>query len=155
MEKKITSTELFSYGFSHAYTAGLISFVICLIIQSLLNYFFFNLKKKLNKIKNEGSENKNRRIKEEIFQVLKSAKKCFIIIFGISLVIMLIVFYSAIAFNGAYRGGAMDLIAGALWTFIFLQIIPFLYCLIFAFCRYQGIKKNKEKLYNFGLSVFF
>ena len=68
---------------------------------------------------------------------------------------MLIVFYSAIAFNGAYRGGAMDLIAGALWTFIFLQIIPFLYCLIFAFCRYQGIKKNKEKLYNFGLSVFF
>ena len=148
LEAKISSSELFSYGFGHAYAAGLISFLICLIIQSVLNYFFFDLKKKLN------MKEKNK-TKKEILQFMKSTRKCFIIFFAISLGIMVIIFYGSITFAQVYRGGVLDLIAGALWTFIFLQIIPFLLCLVFALFRYYGIQKNKQILYDLSLAVFF
>lgn len=79
--------------------------------------------------------------KKEILQFMKSTRKCFIIFFAISLGIMVIIFYGSITFAQVYRGGVLDLIAGALWTFIFLQIIPFLLCLVFALFRYYGIQK--------------
>ena len=148
LEVKISSSELFYYGFSHAYAAALISFLICLIIQSVLNYFFFDVKKKLN-------INEKNKTKVEILQFMKEVRRRFIIIFAISLGIMVIIFYSSITFSQVYRGGVLDLIAGALWTFIFLQIIPFLLCLVFALFRYYGIKNNKKILYDLSLSVYF
>ena len=148
LEEKISSFELFSYGFNHAYVAAFISFLVCLIIQSVLNYFFFDLKKKLN----VNIENKTN---EQTVQLLENTRKSFINFFAISLGIMVIIFYASINFAQVYRGGVLDLIAGVLWTFIFLQIIPFILCLVFALIRYYGVKKNEKILIDLSLSVFF
>jgi len=94
LQIKISSSELFSYGFSHAYAAGLISFLICLIIQSVLNCFFFDLKKKLN-------INDKLNTKQEIKQFKKSLRRFYIIFFATSLGVMVIIFYSSITFAQA------------------------------------------------------
>jgi len=112
-----------------------------------LNYFFFDLKKELKNIKKKTNEH--------LLQLLESTKKRFIIFFTISLGIMVIIFFASIAFAHVYRGGVLDLIAGVLWTFIFLQIIPFLLCLVFDLIRYYGIKNNNKILIDLSLSVFF
>ena len=113
-----------------------------------LNYFFFDLKKKLN----VNIENKTN---EQTVQLLENTRKSFINFFAISLGIMVIIFYASINFAQVYRGGVLDLIAGVLWTFIFLQIIPFILCLVFALIRYYGVKKNEKILIDLSLSVFF
>lgn len=77
---------------------------------------------------------------------MKSTRKCFIIFFAISLGIMVIIFYGSITFAQVYRGGVLDLIAGALWTFIFLQIIPFLLCLVLL-CSDIMVSKKINKYY--------
>ena len=42
LDQNIPLNERLSYGFKNAYISGLISFLICFIIQSIINYFFFN-----------------------------------------------------------------------------------------------------------------
>ena len=74
LEEKISALELLFYGFSHVYVAAFISFLVCLIIQSVLNYFFFDLKKKLNmNIKNKTNE--------QILRLFESTKRRFITFF--------------------------------------------------------------------------
>ena len=156
LTEKITLSERFVYGLTHAVLAGFISFLICIIIQSFLNFFFFDIKKELSKISESKKNLKNKKDeKNEILQLMTNARRCYIIFFSIGFAIMIIIFYSSITFAEVYIGGVLDLIAGVFWTFIFLQIIPFIYCLAFAFCRYKGLKDNNEKLYNIGQSIFF
>ena len=71
------------------------------------------------------------------------------------MVVMVIIFYLLINFNEVFRGGILDLVAGVFWTFIFLQIIPFIYCLIFALIRYKGIKNKNKKMYLLSQIIFF
>ena len=158
MIEDISSNEIFKYSLVHTILSGFISFIICLIIKSLINYFIFNIKKKMNLVILKSKKNKKIREEEkihEIFLIMKKAKKKFIIFFSICLVIMILIFYAMINFNEVYHGGILDLIAGVFWTFIFMQIIPFIYCLIFAFIRYLGIKKKNEKMYYFSQIIFF
>ena len=162
--KSISSNEKFSYGFTYSITSALISFLICFIIQSLLNYFFFNVKRiaeQINGIKNNETNNINNQEEHKndednnISIIIKSFRKSYIIIFSISIFLMFIIFYSLINFNQIYKGGVIDCFSGTFWTFIFLQIFPFIYCLIFAFFKYKGNKSNNKKLYNFGNWVYF
>ena len=161
LDKNISLSERFVYGLKHAILSGFISFLICLIIQSIFNYFFFNIKKKLTeieavaKVDSNQKNNKKNINKKDILELMKKAKKCYIIFFSIGFGIMIIIFYSVIIFSEVYIGGVLDFIAGVFWAFIFLQIIPFIYCLIFSLCRYKGIKNSNEKLYKFGQSIFF
>ena len=158
MNEDISSNEIFKYSLVHTILSGFISFIICLIIKSVINYFIFNIKKKMNLVILKSKKNKKIREEEkihEIFLIMKKAKKKFIIFFSICLAIMILIFYAMINFNEVYHGGILDLIAGVFWTFIFLQIIPFIYCLIFAFIRYLGIKKKNEKMYYFSQIIFF
>ena len=152
LTKKISLGERFSYGLSHAVLSGFISFLVCLIIQSVLNFFIFNIKKKLEQIGKISDKKENM---EEILQLLRKTRNIYIIFFSIGFAVMIIIFYFAITFAEVYIGGVLDFVAGVFWTFIFLQIIPFIYCLIFAYCKYKGIKDNKEILFNIGLSIYF
>ena len=56
LNKNISLNERFKYGFTNAIYPGLISFIICFIIQSILKYFFFNIRKKINQINNSKIE---------------------------------------------------------------------------------------------------
>ena len=130
LEQNIPLNERLSYGFKNAYISGLISFLICFIIQCIINYFFFNehiyfgkynTHIKVFNIRNNINKNKN--LSEKDY-------KKYLLIFGIGFIIMIIIFYSVISFNEVYIGGYSDLLAATIWTFIFLQIIPFIFCLI-------------------------
>ena len=155
---KISSSEIFTYALGNAVLAGFISFIVCLIIQSVINFFVFNLKKKLNefglKKKKKKNVNEHEKIKE-IILIMKKERKKYVIFFSVGFAVIILVGYLMINFNEVYRGGILDLVAGAFWTFIFLQIVPFIYCLIFAGIRYQGIKNRNEKMYNFSQIIYF
>ena len=56
LNKKISLNERFKYGFTNIIIPGKISFIICFIIQLFLNNFFFNIRKKINQIKNSKIE---------------------------------------------------------------------------------------------------
>ena len=86
---------------------------------------------------------------------MRNEKKCYIIFFGVGFAIMILIFYSAINFAEVYIGGVLDFLAGVFWTFIFLQIIPFVYSLLFAYFRYKGIRDSNEKLFLIGQFIFF
>ena len=152
-EKDISSSEIFSYAMGHSILSGFISFIICFIIQSLINFFVFNIKQKLNELAYNNKDTKERTNK--IKSILNKARKKFIIFFSISFAVMIIVFYLMINYNEVYHGGILDLVGGAIWTVIFLQIFPFIYCLIFAFIRYRGIKLKNEKMYKFSQIIYF
>ena len=158
MEGNISSNEIFEYALGHTVLSGFISFIICLIIQSVINFFVFNLKKKLNDValilQKRKKINEQEKIKE-ISLIMKKERKKYIIFFSICFAVMILVFYLMINFNEVYRGGILDLIGGLFWTFIFLQIIPFIYCLIFAWIRYYGIKNKNEKMYYYSQIIFF
>ena len=153
----ISSNEIFEYAMGHTVISGFISFIICLIIQSVINIFIFNLRKKLNLITSRKSHNKENESEKihYIFLALKDARKCYIVFFSVCLGIMVVIFYLLINFNEVYHGGILDLIAAVIWTFIFLQIVPFIYCIIFALIRYLGIKNRNEKMYYFSQIIFF
>ena len=159
-EIDISSNEIFGYAMGHAILSGFISFIICLIIQSIINIFIFNVRKKLNtitskKFLSKDKANKEREQIKEIHFIFKYERKRYIIFFSSFFGLMIIIFYLFINFCEVYHGGILDLIAGFLWTFIFLQIVPFIYCLIFALIRYKGIKNKNEKMYRFSQIVFF
>ena len=52
LSKNISLSERYAFAFGHTILSGFISFLICFIIQSILNYFFFNINYKLNEINN-------------------------------------------------------------------------------------------------------
>ena len=157
IEGNISTNEIFTYALIHAILSGFISFIVCLIIQSILNIFIFNSRKKLNVIASRKSMNKGKDYEKvhEIYLILKRERKWYIIFFSIGMVVMVIIFYLLINFNEVFRGGILDLVAGVFWTFIFLQIIPFIYCLIFALIRYKGIKNKNKKMYLLSQIIFF
>ena len=60
-----------------------------------------------------------------------------------------------INFSQAFKGGVLDYVAGTLITWIFLQVIPFLSCIISALFRYYGIKNKNERLYKLNQVYIF
>ena len=60
---------------------------------------------------------------------------------------MILFFVYLTNFSNAYSGGALDYIGAGIWTFIFLQIFPFISSLLIAFLRQHGMKNKKEKIY--------
>ena len=152
-EKNISLNERFLYAFTHSIVSGIICFIICFIIQSFLNYFFFNSKNKLLKIKNTINNNSNNR---NILQLLNEYyRKYFLIIFSIKFIILLFICYSIITFGQIYSGGITDIIAGSIWTFIFLQIFPFIYCIIFSFIFKTKDKNAKSYSLKLGEFIYF
>ena len=120
LAQTISLNERLLYGFKNTIISGLISFLICFIIQCIINYFIF---------KEEIYFDKNNENNDNYYLSDKDNKK-YIIFFGITFIIMIIIFYSMIAFNEVYRGGFSDLLSASIWTFVFLQISPFIFLLI-------------------------
>ena len=146
----ISLNERFSYSFSHTIKSGIICFIICLIIQSVLNYFFFNSKNKFVELKNDSNNNKN-----IIILLNKYYRKYYLIIFTMNLLIIIFIFYTIINFTQVYIGGFPDILAAMIWTFIFSQIFPFIYCIIFAFIIKKGMNDNNHHLIKIYKLIYF
>ena len=156
LNNKISLNERFSYGFRYSIISGLLSFILCIIVQSILNYFFFyNIRTKMNQIsdskienysaKRKSISNKNNKINKIDIErniLMKKIIKYYLIYFGIIFIVMILIFYGLITFNEIYRGGITDLIPAIFWTFIFLEIMPSIYFFIVSFFVFMKNKNN-------------
>ena len=154
LDNKISLNERFSYGFSHSIFSGLVSFILCIIIESIFNYFFFyNIIIKMNQIndikiekdsvKRKSISNKNNKINKEDIErniLMEKVNKYYLIYFFIIFMVMILIFYTLITFNEVYRGGITDLISAVFWTFIFLEIIELFFCFILSVFTYTKKK---------------
>ena len=150
----ISSNEKFSYALGSTIGFSISTFIICLILQFIINFFCFNLRKQVWEILYECEND----IKEEIKKLNKffdSKKKNFIIAICINFVLMIFFGFYLINFSQAFKGGVLDYVAGTLITWIFLQVIPFLSCIISALFRYYGIKNKNERLYKLNQVYIF
>ena len=138
----ISINERFSYSFKHTILYSVYSFIICYVIQSVINFFYFNLRKRINMI----IEN-NKNVQEEFDDYLETVKIKYKFMFMINMILMVFFWYYIINFTGVYHNGDLDYIAASIMTFIFLQIFPFFACLILAIFRHCGLKKSEKNIY--------
>ena len=137
----IPTSERFSYSFGHTAINSLICFLICFVIQSILNYFYFNIRNKINEI-----IDKNKNDEEMMIEFLEAIIRKYKFLFMIDMILMIFFFCYMINYSAVYIGGDLDYISAGILTFIFLQVFPFIICLILASIRYLGLKVSSEKL---------
>ena len=144
----VSSTEVFSYAMKTCVGYAVISFILTFVIQEIIYYFLLSLRRKIAElIKKEQNQDV---LSEEIKKLLRTSKMNYGYMFFANIVLMLVFYYYIANFCGVYKGGVVDLFAAFLWTFIFMQIIPFIICFIFALFRYSSLVKSNEKLYGIG-----
>ena len=141
---KLNPLEILSYSMKHCFPEVIITFIICLIIQFIINFVFFGIRRELCIISiNEKKEN----INKEVQKLIKKTRKRYIIFSFINLFLMIIFFVYLTNFSNAYSGGALDYVGAGIWTFIFLQIFPIISSLIIALLRQNGIKNRNVTMY--------
>jgi len=152
LDKGVPSSEIFSYALKHTAIFGFISFIICYLVQEILNRFLINNRKELDDIINSTIG----KVKDEkIREILQKPRRKYIIIISINFAFMIIFYYFITNFFGVYRGGIIDYLTSSLITFIFIQGFPFILCLVFALLRYFGIKNSNQTLYKIGQLVIY
>ena len=153
LEKTISSNEFFLYAFKNSALLALISFVICFLVQELLNRFVINNRKKIDRLL--ITRDPKTKINDEIIEILRNSKTKYIILFVINIIFTVAFYFLIINFFAVYRGGIIDYLAASTWTFIYLQIFPFILCFIFALFRYFGLKNSNNKLYKIGQLLIY
>ena len=142
----ISSNEKSGYAIKNTIAFSFCTFFICLVVQLILNYYLFNVRKKVWIIFKECDDEKKEEIKR--MNIFFNGKNfIYIWIAFINFVFMILFFYYIMNFSQAYKGGVLDYVLGTLMTWIFLQVIPFVSCFISALFRYYGIKKQNNRLY--------
>ena len=110
---KIVATERLSYAMTHCFPEVIITFIICMIVQFIINFIFFGVRRELCIISiNEKKENINNLVQK----LIKKAKVRYIIFSFINLILMIIFFVYLTNFTAAYSGGALDYIGAGIWT---------------------------------------
>ena len=141
---KIDILERLSYAMKHSFPEVIITFIICMFVQFIINFLFFGIRRELCFIAiNERREN----ILKAVQKLTNKTKVRYIIFAFINLTFMIIFFVYLTNFSNTYSGGAIDYIGAGIWTFIFLQVLPIFSSLITALLRYYGMKNNKEGMY--------
>ena len=141
----ISTNERFSYAFKHTILFSVYSFIICYVIQAVISFFYFNLRKRINMIISNDCN-----VEEEIKDYLDTVRIKYKFMFMINMMLMILFGYYIINFSAVYRGGDLDYIAAAILTFVFLQIFPFFVCFVLAIFRYCGLKKSEQNIYKFS-----
>ena len=143
---KINVKEQFIFALEYCIINSVICFIILLCIQFLINYAFFNLRKKVWLIIKQCNNDKKEEIREVNVFFLKY-NTYYLIIASINFILMLLFFYYLINFSQVYKGGCIDYITGGFMTWVMLQVFPFITCFISTILRICGIKRKRSKLY--------
>ena len=144
LENGIAKKEKIKYAMNNCFPRVLITFIICLIIQGVIEYALFGERKKMYKLfllkglneinKNSKAIISNLRIKYYIYMVINF--------------ILVIIFYIYVTnFSAVYISGVFDYVGAGIWTFILLQIFPFFSSLVLSILRYYGLKKSNNTIY--------
>ena len=148
----ISSGEKLRYGISHSFPRVLLSLIICLIIQGLIEYGFFRERKKIYSLFILHGINEINKIVVDLMKKIKI--KYYIFIF-INFVLMVIFFIYLTNFSAVYTGGILDFIGAGILTFILLQVIPFISSLILSLLRFYGLKNSNDILYSISQILSF
>ena len=152
LENGISKSEKLKYAMNNSFPRVMISFIICLIIQGLFEYIFFCERKKMYKLfalKGFNEINKNIRV---IMAKIRLKYYIYILI-NFSLAITFYIYLTN--FCSIYIGGIFDYIGAGIWTFIMLELFPFLSSLILSILRYYGIKKSNNTIYKISQILSF
>ena len=141
---KIDPFERLNYAMNNCFPEVFITFVVCEIVQFIINFIFFGTRRHMNNLALQININE---ISDEVNNLVKKAKIKYIIFAFVNLLFMIVFFVYLTNFTNAYSGGALDYIGAGIWTFILLQLFPVVSCSIITLLRYYGIKKNKIGLY--------
>ena len=150
----ISSNEKFAYAIRNTIGFSIATFFICIIVQFLINYYFFNLRRRVWTILKECDDDAREEIKE-INKFFNDKNCCFIVIAFINFIFMIFFFFYIVNFSQVFKGGVLDYIGGTFMTWLFLQVAPFISCLISASFRYFGLKKENNRLYKLNQVYIF
>ena len=140
------SNEIIRYAMKNGFSKAMISFIICLFVFYLIEYFLFNNRRKINNLSLENNLNINI-LNRKIIGLIKILRKKVIIYICASSFFMIIFSLYFINFSFAYPGSVIDYVSISIITFIFLQMIPFVTSLLICLMRYYSIKKKYKILY--------
>ena len=147
-EVKITFGETLSYAASHVFINSIISFAILLVLQFIICYFFFSIRKSVIDVIKRNDLDSIQDL------VLKTRIK-YILFFIITMVLLFIFLLFFIGFGASYGGGFVDYLIAGVFSLIFLQLFPFLWSLILAFLLFLGLKKGYKCCYQFSQFFIF
>ena len=129
---------------NNSFPRVLLGFIICVIIQELIEYIFFCERKKIyNTFFLKGFDNINNKANN----MIKKIKIKYYVFIFINFIMMVMFFIYITNYCGVYVGGIFDFIGAGIWTFILLQIFPFISSFIISFLRYRGLKKVNKLIY--------
>ena len=141
---EVPTGERVNYAIGHTFGYAMIVFILLIIVNFIIGYFFFNLRNTVNEMKNIDASEREELIKT---QKIKNMSFCLI-----NIVLMLIFFFTITAFVGAYGGGFVDYFTSGIISIIFLELFPLLWSLVIASLFYFGSRGNNElylKIANF------
>ena len=144
----IPSGEKISYAISNTFGKAMITFVIEIVVQFIIGFFFFSLRNGVLRAKRRSNL-------DGIQQLILKTRRKYLIFFIINMVLMVIFFFSFTGFGGAYGGGLVDYFTAGFISLIFLQIFPFIWSIILALLRYYGFKKNNKLLFRISQIFMF
>ena len=143
--------ETFFSFFSRSIERFLYSTIVGVFIESLIGFIFLE-EKKIKKLLIREKENFEK-LKYEIFKVIKSIKRRYIIFTIICFVIAIISWYYVNCFNNVYPGIKIEWIKSSIVIIIIIQLLPIFTSLIQTILRFLSFKCKSEKL--FELQVYF
>lgn len=148
LDVKVSTGERISYAISNTFGYAMISFILLIIVNFVVGYFFFSVRNNLGEIMKNNDLS-------EINDLVSKTKKKNIIFFIINIILMIIFFLTITAFVGAYGGGFVDYFIPGIISLIFLELFPFLWSLIIALFTYLGIKGKNKCFLSFGKFFMF
>jgi hypothetical protein len=152
-EYALKSSEIINYALKNCFSKAMSSFISCLIVFYLIEYFLFNNRRKINNLSLEVDLNMNK-LNKKIIGLIKIIRKKVIIYICVSSFFMIIFSLYLINYSFAYPGSVLDYVSLFIITFIFLQITPFITSLLICLMRYYSIKKNYKILYKISQILF-
>ena len=152
LENNIPISEKIVYSMNHSLPRILITFIICLIIEIFIEHIFFIERKNYyNFFILKGFNDINITIN---ILMKKIRIKYYIFIF-INYLMMIPFFIYIANFSAVYISGYIDFIGAGIWTFILLQIYPFISSLLISILRYYGLKKYNNSCYKLSQFLSF
>ena len=145
-EINIPLGEKLSYAFSHTFVYALIGFLILTLADFIIGYVFFSFRDEVQTIL-------LRKKTSQMQDMVLKARRNYNIFFVIDIILIIIFILSFAGFEATYQGGTTDYFMAGFISLILNELLPFLWSLILALCRYFGIKKKYKCLLKF--SEFF
>ena len=124
--------------------------IYAFLVSSIINFLFDFIIISGNKIKNILNKKKDFSpviIKGEIGKILFNIEKSVIIFFIINYFIMLVSWYYISCFNNVYSNTKIEWLKSSIFIIIIMQLLPFLYSLIFSLLRFISLRCQVEQIY--------